>query len=118
MSKRKAPPGSKRNIFGGNKNPDVPSCTKVVRLIVCKPGFKWDDVATVRALANKRYATRQDVFIVKRGEEWEPMTWLGDALVEHHEAMEKDKLTVTRLSVKNREQLQWECDVPFRIKAI
>jgi hypothetical protein len=72
----------------------------------------------VRKLADARHATRADAFVVKHKEHWEPMYWLGDGLVTHGEGMLKHIDTVTKLNVEDREQVQWECDVPFRIKSI
>jgi hypothetical protein len=97
------------------KHPNVPNRTKVVRMIVCPGGFKPDSREQVTQLANARHAARVDAFIVFHKDKWQPMYWDGGALEPHHDALINNPESVCLLFVEAREQLQWECDVPFRI---
>lgn len=100
------------------KAPHVANRTKVVRLIVCPPGFAWKDRAVVRDLASRRFATRADVFIVNDGRKWVPMSWNGGALIDHRLAHKAHPESIVLVMVADREQIQWESDVPFRIRTI
>jgi hypothetical protein len=102
------------------KYPDVPNRTKVVRLIVCPREFDRNDRAQVATLATARHASRADAFIVfdDKTNHWLPMYWDGGELTLHGSAIIDSPESVCLLMVEDREQLQWECDVPFRITAI
>lgn len=106
------------------QDPDVPNRTKVVRLIVWPDKVDWRDPKAARDYAMSRHATRGDIFVVHRPNpktgvlEWAPMSWLGQALVEHDDGHARHRETVPILMIQDREQLQWECDVPFRISNI
>ena len=46
------------------------------------------------------------------------MSWLGDALVEHDEAVRTDRESTVFAMVAEREQIQWESNVDFRVASI
>lgn len=99
---------------------DVPNRTRVVRLFVVPGKIRPADEAQVVAYARARHATRQDVFCVKdrTSGKWEPMSWLGKALVDHKTAAQQHPETVVVIMVEDRDQLQWECDVDFWVSGI
>jgi hypothetical protein len=101
------------------RQPDVPTRTKVVRLIVMPPHIAPDDAGAVRAFASAQGAAKTDAFIVKNASgHWHPMTWLGDALVDHEEATRSDRDCTITVRIPEREQVQWESNVEFRIASI
>ena len=113
-------------IFEGReknaKDPDVPNRTKVVRLIVVPDELKPADKDAIRAFAQGHHAARVDVFVVKQetktGVQWVPMSWLGEALEDHHDAAALHGESVLVLMVEDREQVQWESNMPFKITKI
>ena len=100
--------------------PDVPNRTKVVRLIVVPTDLDLNKVAAVRAFARAQGAAKSDAFIVKDPDSghWHPMSWLGDGLVDHEEATRSDRDCTTTVNIREREQIQWESNVEFRIASI
>jgi hypothetical protein len=98
--------------------PSVPNSTKVVRLFVLprdrdivKPMDKRDFGHTSPG--------RADVFVVTNPDgSLKPMSWLGDKLVDHDHAHHEHVGTVVVLSNKDREQIEWQCDVPFKVTNI
>lgn len=103
------------------KDWDVPNRTKVVRLIVVPKGMALNGKSAIGDFARQHHATRVDVFIVYNtaAKEWQPYSWLGkQGLVSHDKAHQMHPETVVILMVADREQLQWECSVPFRIRNI
>jgi hypothetical protein len=92
------------------KNPALPNTTKVVRLVIVPPG---------RSIASTRSPTRTDVFVVTDEEgKLHPKTWLGDGLVDHEEAHHQHRGTVLIVKGLDRDQIEWQCDVPFRVSQI
>lgn len=100
--------------------PDVPNRTKVVRLIVVPPHIDATDAASVREFARAQGAAKTDAFIVKdrASGHWHPMTWLGDALVDHEVATRTDRDCTILVKIPEREQVQWESNVEFRVASI
>lgn len=99
--------------------PDIPNRTKVVRLIVLPTDINANNVEAVRTFATAQGAAKADVFIVKNSKgEWHPMSWLGDALVDHETAVRRDRESTVFTMVTAREQVQWESSVDFRVVSI
>jgi hypothetical protein len=108
------------------KQPSVPNCTKVVRLFVVDRERTFEDIVA------HENPTRGDVFVVTRsdgnvaaqgsagsGGDLYPMTWLGGhELVEHQHAHHQHRGTVPVLTGIDRDQIEWQCDVPFRVSRI
>ena len=100
------------------KHPLVPNSTKVVRLFVVprdrdigKPMDKRDFLHTSPG--------RADVFVVTTPDgSLKPMSWLGDKLVPHEDAHHEHVGTVVVLNNNDREQIEWQCDVPFKVANI
>ena len=62
---------------------------------------------------------RSDVFVVTDEEgKLHPKTWLGDGLVDHEEAHHQHRGTVLIVKGLDRDQIEWQCDVPFRVSQI
>ena len=101
-------------------NPDVPNRTKVVRLIVVPSHINATDTASVSAFARAQGAAKTDAFIVKdpASGHWHPMTWLGHALVDHEVATRTDRDCTVSVNIPEREQVQWESNVEFRVASI
>ena len=110
------------------KQPSVPNCTKVVRLFVVDP----ESGRTVESIIANEHPTRADVFVVtqpdgtmttqgtaKSAGDLEPKTWLGGSgLVNHAHAHHLHRGTVPVLTGIDRDQIEWQCDVPFRVSRI
>jgi len=109
------------------RQPSVPNTTKVVRLFVVDP----ERGRTFEHIVAHEHPTRSDVFVVTRpdgtlgtqgtaksGGDLEPMTWLGHGLVKHQDAHDQHRGTVPVLKGIDRDQLEWQCDVPFRVSRI
>lgn len=100
---------------------EVPNRTKVVRLIIVPETVNSKDAAAVNRLVAAEGAARTDVFIVKdETKGWHPMSLLGDQLVDHDEAVKKDRDRETTVfaMVTEREQIQWESSVEFWLSSI
>jgi hypothetical protein len=99
------------------KFPLVANCTKVVRIFVIGP-------RTLKQIFAEESPTRADVFVdVARVDAngLKPMTWLGEplVLVDHDESHHKHRSgTIPVLKGKYRDQIEWQCDVPFTVSAI
>lgn len=100
--------------------PEFANRTKVVRLIVVPSDFDPTDLTGVRKFASEQGAAKTDAFIVKDRVtgHWHPMTWLGDALVDHEEATHTDPDCTVVVKIPEREQIQWESNVEFRVALI
>lgn len=102
--------------------PDVPNRTKVVRIFVlpdCVDPAR--DIDLLNKIAAHRGASRADIF-VKDGDSdvLQPWSWLGDRMVDHQSAHGPGghvETTVVLMGL-DREQLEWQCDVPFVLSAI
>jgi hypothetical protein len=97
------------------KEPSMPNCTKVVRLFVVRPG------RTLKSIVANEKPSRSDVVVrMNRDGNLEPMSWLGDVrgLVDHEQAHDEHVGTVLVLNGANREQIEWQCDVRFRLTGI
>lgn len=112
--------GNQRKYPMPPPSPDVPNRTKVVRLIVVPPHIDPSDTASVRQFASAQGAAKTDAFIVKEkgSGHWHPMTWLGHALVDHEVATRTDRDCTVHVSIPEREQIQWESNVEFRVASI
>jgi hypothetical protein len=101
------------------QRPAIPNRTKVVRLFVVPKDLKCDDAERVRKFATERNATRADVFVVRENNGGlSPMSWLGDGLLAHQTAHGDHAETVVVLIGIDREQIEWQCDVRFRLTKI
>lgn len=96
------------------------NCTKVVRIFVVRNQNDVDE-----AFVAKKSPTRSDVFVqtdlYTRGEDLAPWTWLGEyrVLVSHDHAHHEHRSgTIPVLKGKLRDQLEWQCDVPFEVSQI
>ena len=93
------------------------NCTKVVRIFVIPNGGDWKDFI-------KDSPTRADVFVqepatIMKDGVLAPKTWLGGPeLVNHHNAHDRHWGTIPVLKGKYRDQIEWQCDVPFRVAKI
>lgn len=95
----------------------VGNVTKVVRLIdVPKEVDVSDDIAA-EGFATSQRATKTDVFLVQdKSGKRHPMSWLGTgAFVDHADAVKTDPETVVQISVRRREQVQWESEFEFTV---
>ena len=103
-----------------SQSPDLPTRTKVIRLIVVPTDVNPADASAVRELARSHGAAKTDTFIVKEAGtgEWHPMSWRGAALVDHEEATRTDRECTPSVFVDEREQIQWESDHEFWIESI
>lgn len=99
---------------------DLPNRTKVVRLIVVPSTVDPTDVAAVQAFARSEGAAKTDAFIVReRGtDNWRPMSWRGEALIESEDALRSDRECTVILMNTEREQIQWESNAEFWIQSI
>lgn len=118
------------------QRPSVPNCTKVVRIFVVGVGMR-----PVDDIVKNDSPTRADVFADWDGKKLTPKSWLGvdrspgerstgadgspgdrpigvADLVEHQHAHDEHLGTVVILNVPEREQIEWQCDVPFRVVRI
>jgi hypothetical protein len=100
------------------EHPEVPNSTKVVRIFV---------VGRNRAIGNpmddedfaKKSPGRADVFAVTdENGKLKPKSWLGGKLVDHDTAHHEHIGTVVVLNGAEREQIEWQCDVPFKVVKI
>ena len=100
--------------------PELANRTKVVRLIVVPSDLDTTNLTAVRDFARAQGAAKTDAFIVKNpaNGHWHPMTWLGDALVDHEEATRTDPDCTVQVKIPEREQIQWESNVEFRVASI
>lgn len=106
-------------IKANYKFPKLGNSTKVVRIFVL--GSLPD--RTLEQIVADESPTRADVFVdvTKRDAHGlKPMTWLGGPdLVEHDIAHGLHRAgTIPILKGKSRDQIEWQCDVPFRISDI
>jgi len=107
-------------IKANYKFPKLANSTKVVRIFVLGllPG------RTLEQIVADESPTRADVFVyvTKRDANGlKPMTWLGEpgVLVPHDEAHHQHRSgTIPILKGKYRDQIEWQCDVPFTVSAI
>lgn len=107
--------------FLPSATPDVPNRTKVVRLIVVPNDVDPDDANRVTPFARGQNAAKTDVFIVRDKDRvgWHPRSWLGTGpLIDHAQAVRQDVETVLLIWILQREQIQWESDVEFKIASI
>ena len=101
--------GRRQNLV----RPAVPNRTKVVRLFVVPPGKDPAEIIRTKS------PTRADVFVVTGDDgNLKPMSWLGDGLVEHDRAHDQHVESVVVLMGIDREQIEWQCDVPFAVSRI
>jgi len=114
-----------RQVKANLADSSLANCTKVVRIFVINPvsGRAIDDVA--REMAKEWCVTRADVFVVRPAPDADlkqplkPLTWLGGPrLVEHHEAHEQHWGTIPVVKGKVRDQIEWQCSVPFKVSKI
>lgn len=99
--------------------PDLPNRTKVVRLIIVPDSVNPTDVNAVAQLVAAEGAAKTDVFIVRdKAQGWHPRSLLNGLLVDHDVATRSDRQVTVFVMVEQREQIQWESSVPFRITSI
>jgi hypothetical protein len=105
-------------IKANYKYPKLGNSTKVVRIFVIRPGRTLDQIVAQES------PTRADVFVdvaLSDVNGLKPMTWLGEpgVLVAHDQAHHKHRSgTIPVLKGKYRDQIEWQCDVPFTVSAI
>ena len=104
-------------------DPTILNCTKVVRLFLLDPATgRTEDF--IRA---NESPTRNDVFVdrtkltqagPKSAGDLTAMSLGSSALVTHEEAHHQHDGSILVLSADNGDQVEWQCDVPFRVKSI
>jgi hypothetical protein len=100
------------------EHPSVPNTTKVVRLFVLPRNRDLQKPMDKRDFGHTSPG-RTDVFVVINPDgSLKPMSWLGDKLVDHKSAHHAHVGTVVVLKGTEREQIEWQCDVPFRVTDI
>jgi len=100
------------------------NCTKVVRIFVV------DEAAgrTMEKIRASESMTRADVFAVqvkddtgsaqsssRSGRHLKPMSIGLKAIVDHHDAHHQHSGGIVKLKRKEGDQIEWQCDVPFRV---
>ena len=100
------------------KHPKLGNTTKVVRIFVVGLNGK-----TLDQIVAEESPTRADVFVELPSDGTlvlEPKTWLGGPdLVDHHTAHGLHKSgTIPILRGKYRDQIEWQCDAPFKVSEI
>ena len=100
------------------KHPLLGNTTKVVRIFVVGLNGR-----TLQQIVADESPTRADVFVELPSDGTrvlEPKTWLGGAdLVDHDTAHDLHKSgTIPILKGKYRDQIEWQCDVPFKVSKI
>lgn len=97
----------------------LPNRTKVVRLIIVPDNVNPSDADAVARLVAAEGAARTDVFIVRDKEHgWHPRSLLNGLVVDHDQATRGEREVTVFVMVTQREQIQWESSVPFRIASI
>ena len=98
---------------------NLPNRTKVVRLIIVPDAVNPADANAVAQLVAREGAAKTDVFIVRdKATGWHPRSLLNGQLVDHDVATRSDREVTVFVMVEQREQIQWESSVPFRISSI
>jgi len=98
-------------------NEDYPllgNCTKVVRLFVVDP----DVGRTVDSIKAHESPTRADVFVQWDGKNLQPHSLITTKAIGHDKAHDEHIGTVLVLNGNDREQIEWQCDVLFRVTQI
>jgi hypothetical protein len=100
------------------RHPEVPNRTKVVRLFVVPSCLNPESSREVAEYVRGKNPTREDVFVVTKRGRLRPTTWHGSKLLDHAKAHGLHIDTAVVLKGIDREQIEWQCDVPFRITKI
>ena len=104
-------------------DPNMLNCTKVVRLFVLDPA----NGRTEQSIRANESPTRADVFVdrtkltrdgSKPGGELIAKSIGRSAMVPHHQAHHEHRGSVVVLSAESGDQIEWQCDVPFRVVSI
>jgi hypothetical protein len=122
--KAEPPENAERDLAFSNareqnrEHPLVPNSTKVVHIFVLPRGR---DIAGPLGKKDFGHTSpgRADVFVVMNPDgTLKPMSWLGGKLIDHKHAHHEHVGTVVVLKNGDREQIEWQCDVPFKVTNI